>query len=178
MRFLRTITLAVVLCACAPTGAFAEEPEDTRGVASPEEWSLSATPRPSERQKEAARWTPLLKNDIGMYHYEEGSVASDAGEGSVASITLKVCDLKPDLLVKLNAKYSYLLDEDAVSYMEQKLLVRRADRTFAVSGHKIFSLGGILLEDTAIPELKFRPIPEKSVVEAALEKIEEILSRS
>ena len=176
MRSLRVMALAAVFCAAFSSGAFAAEPEDTRGISSPEEWSISATPPVSERQKEAARWTPLLKNDVGMYYYETSSVVPDDGNKDAAAINLKVSDLKPDLLVKLNAKYSYVLDEDYISHMEQRLIVNRADKTFAVAGHKIFSMKGILVEDVTISELKFHPIPEQSVAEAALEIIEGILT--
>ena len=176
MRSLRVMALAAVLCTVFSAGAFAAEPEDTRGISSPEDWSISTAPPVSERQKEAARWTPLLKNDVGTYYYETSSVAPDAGNKDAATINLKVSELKPDLMVKLNAKYSYVLDDDYISHMEQKLVINRADKTFAVAGHKIFSMKGILVEDATISELKFHPIPEQSVAEAAMEIIEGILS--
>ena len=156
----------------------ASKTEDTQGVDSPEEWHISVQPEPSRWEKEAARWTPLLKNDTGTYAYEAESVALDEKNADVAEIVLRVSALKPELIVHLNARYSYVLDEDTISYMEQRLKLNRRDNSFATAGHKYFSRGGIVIEETRIPEeqLRFHPVPKGSVAEAALEVVNGILS--
>ena len=158
--------------------ASAGEADDTHGVDSPEKWHISVQPEPSRWEKEAARWTPLLKNDTGTYAYEAASVALDEKNVDVAEIVLRVSALKPDILVRLNARYSYVLDEDTISHMEQRLKLNRKDNSFATAGHKYFSRGGIVIEETRISEeqLRFHPIPEGSVAEAALEVVNEILA--
>ena len=169
-----------VLAAClffSPI-VLADEVKDTRGVDSPEEWYINVQPEPSRWEKEAARWTPLLKNDTGAYAYEASSVALDEKNADVAEIVLRVSALKPEILVHLNAWYSYVLDEDTISHMEQRLKLNRRDNSFATAGHKYFSRGGIVIEETRISEeqLRFHPIPEGSVAEAALEVVNEILA--
>ena len=59
----------------------------------------------------------------------------------------------------------------AFDHMEQRLKLNRRDNSFATAGHKYFSRGGIVIEETRISEeqLRFHPIPEGSVAEAALE---------
>ena len=169
---------ALSACLFFPPTVSAGEAEDTRGVDSPEEWHIGMVPEPSRWEKEAARWTPLLKNDTGTYAYEAASVAFDEKNVDVAEIVLRVSALKPDILVRLNARYSYVLDEDTISHMEQRLKLNRRENSFATAGHKYFSRGGIVIEETRIPEeqLRFHPIPEGSVAEAALEIVNGILA--
>ena len=169
---------ALAACLFLSPVVLADEVKDTRGVDSPEEWHISVQPEPSRWEKEAARWMPLLKNDTGTYAYEAASVALDEKKVDVAEIVLRVSALKPDILVRLNARYSYVLDEDTISHMEQRLKLNRRDNSFATAGHKYFSRGGIVIEETRISEeqLRFHPIPEGSVAEAALEIVNEILA--
>ena len=169
---------ALAVCLVLSPVASAGKMEDTRGVDSPEDWHISVQPEPSRWEKEAARWTPLLKNDTGTYAYEAASVALDEKKVDVAEIVLRVSALKPDILVHLNARYSYVLDEDTISHMEQRLKLNRRDNSFATAGHKYLSRGGIVIEETQIPEeqLRFHSIPEGSVAEAALEIVNEILA--
>ncbi len=169
---------ALAVCLFLSPIASAGKTEDTRGVDSPEDWHISVQPEPSRWEKEAARWTPLLKNDTGTYAYEASSVALDEKNADVAEIVLRVSALKPEILVHLNARYSYVLDEDTISHMEQRLKLNRRDNSFATAGHKYLSRGGIVIEETKIPEeqLRFHSIPEGSVAEAALEIVNEILA--
>ena len=168
---------ALAVCLFLSPIASAGEADDTRGVDSLEEWHISVQPEPSRWEKEAARWTPLLKNDTGAYAYEAASVFLDEKNADVAEIVLRVSALKPEILVHLNARYSYVLDEDTISHMEQRLKLNRRDKSFATAGHKYFSRGGIVIEETQISEeqLRFHPIPEGSVAEAAMEIVNEIL---
>lgn len=172
------VICTVTVCLLLSPIALAGKEEDSQGVDSPEEWHISVRPEPSRWEKEAARWTPLLKNDTGTYAYEAASVALDEKKVDVAEIVLRVSALKPEILVHLNARYSYVLDEDTISHMEQRLKLNRRDNSFATAGHKYFSRGGIVIEETRISEeqLRFHPIPEGSVAEAAMEIVNEILA--
>ncbi len=169
---------ALAACLFLSPIASAGKTEDMGGVDSPEDWHISVKPEPSRWEKEAARWTPLLKNDTGTYAYEAASVTLDGKNADLAEIVLRVSALKPEILVHLNARYSYVLDEDTISHMEQRLKLNRRDNSFATAGHKYFSRGGIVIEETRISEeqLRFHPIPDGSVVEAALEIVNEILA--
>ena len=90
---------ALTACLFLSPIVLADEVKDTRGVDSPEEWHISVQPEPSRWEKEAARWTPFLKNDTGAYAYEAASVALDEKKVDVAEIVLRVSALKPAWMV-------------------------------------------------------------------------------
>lgn len=163
---------------CQPF-AFAEKSDDTQGIDKPSEWGISMMPKLSAIQQEAARWSPLLKNDIGTYDYEESSVVLDEDDSDIVKINLKIFDLNPDLLVRLNAKYAEKRGSNHISHMEQTLAFQRQQGTYATIGRKIYSTDGTIVSEAsiALENVTFQPIPEGSVAEAAWEKANEVIER-
>lgn len=174
MDIKHTVILGLALATFTASPTLAAAPEDTTGIDAPGEWRIRMIPeeRLSPEEQEESRWTPLLKNDIGTYDYEEASIVKETPGSDLISINLRISDLNPQLLEKLKEKYAPSSDVPPAFHLEETLAFHRDANTYAIVHTKIFGDKMALLDEKDVPvaTAKFQLIPPGSVVEAAWEK--------
>lgn len=174
MNMKHTAILSLTLAVLAASPALAAAPEDTTGIDAPGEWRIRMIPeeRLSPEEQEERRWTPLLKNDIGTYDYEESSIVKETPSSDLISVNLRISQLNPQLQEKLKEKYAPSSDAAPTFHLEETLAFHRDANTYAIVHTKIFSEKMELLDEKDVPvaTAKFQLIPPGSVVEAAWEK--------
>ena len=116
-------------------------------------WEISMMPKATEEEQEAARWSIVVENNLGVYAYDMGSLAFTKVENGVAdrniiSVMTKTVFTDKDTLKKLNTKYN--------------------DKSYAVTNMDVFGSKKTLLQHSE-KELQFVPVPEGSFAEAMLE---------
>ena len=174
MDMKRTVILGLTLAALASPITLAAAPEDTTGIDAPGEWRIRMIPeeRLSPEEQEESRWTPLLKNDIGTYDYEEATIVKNTPGSDLISINLRISELNPQLVEKLKAKYAPSSDAPPAFHLEETLAFHLDAGTYAIVHTKIFGDKMEVLDERDVPAAtaKFQLIPPGSVVEAAWEK--------
>ena len=106
MNMKHTAILSLTLAVLAASPTLAAAPEDTTGIDAPGEGRIRMIPeeRLSPEEQEERRWTPLLKNDIGTYDYEESSIVKETPGSDLISVNLRISQLNPQLQEKLKEK--------------------------------------------------------------------------
>ena len=136
-------------------------------------WEISMMPKATEEQ-EAARWSIVVENNLGVYAYDMGSLAFTKVENGVAdrniiSVMTKTVFTDKDTLKKLNTKYKdKLAKKEKVQYCEILMTFNLAEKSYAVTNMDVFGSKKTLLQHSE-KELQFVPVPEGSFAEAMLE---------
>ena len=144
MNMKHTAILSLTLAVLAASPTLAAAPEDTTGIDAPGEERLS----PGEQEER--RWTPLLKNDIGTYDYEESSIVKETPGSDLISVNLRISQLNPQLQAKLKEKYAPSSDAAPTFHLEETLAFHRDANTYAIVHTKIFGEKMELLDENKI----------------------------
>lgn len=172
MKKLLLLCLACLLCFFALV-ANAEEAGEM-GTRSPLDWRISMQPEPTEEEREAARWSVVMENKLGVYAYDMSSLAyADGKEGAagknIIAVLTKTVFTDKETLKKLNAQYKdRLAKKEKVQHCEILMSFNLAEKTYSVNYMDVYGSKKTLLQHTE-REGNFVPVPEKSFAEAMLE---------
>ena len=136
-------------------------------------WEISMMPNPSTEEREQARWSVLLENEIGIYAYDMSSLElrkeSETTPPVEAAVLTKTLFTNKALLKKINAQYAgQLRKKEKVQYCAIRMIFNLKDRTYAVPEMEIFSDKGRQIARQTKP-LAFVPVPADTFAEAMLE---------
>ncbi|MCM0760542.1 MULTISPECIES: hypothetical protein [Sporomusa] len=155
--------LCLLLLAAVPVQA--EEPPAN----SPLDWELSVRPKPSEAEIERQRWVQVFKNDIGIFAFDHTSLKVDEADNNLVHVLTKTIFTDPKLIGNLHDKYQEKLTaEDKVAYSEIWMAFKTRDKTYAVTGIKVVSEQGTVLEERQ-QTAKFAPVPVKTFADSMYE---------
>ena len=167
----KLLLLCLMLVACLGTfTAQAEEVTKQEGL----NWEISMMPKGTEEEQEAARWSIVVENNLGVYAYDMGSLAFTKVENGIAdkniiSVMTKTVFTDKETLKKLNEKYkAKLAKKEKVQYCEILMTFNLAEKSYAVTNMDVFGSKKTLLQHSE-KELQFVPVPEGSFAEAMLE---------
>ncbi len=169
MKKLLILMFAALLCLGAVT-AQAEEAAQNSGL----NWEISMMPKPTEEEQEAARWSVVLENNLGVYAYDIDSLAfsqvtNGVPDKNIIFVLTKTVFTNKETLKKLNEKYKEALKaKEKVQYCEILMTFNLADKAYGVVGIDVYGSKKTLLQHT-VKDLQFVPVPEGSFAEAMLE---------
>ena len=135
------------------------------------DWSISTSPELSESEKEAARWSLILENDLGIYAYDMstlGYVADKNGtvDTNLVGATVKTLFTEKKMLKNLQAKYAdKLKGKEKVQYCLLDMQYNMPEKTYTVKEMRVFTNKNRIIE-TKKNKTGFVPVPEKTFAEA------------
>ena len=168
----KLLVLVLTLLCCA--SAFAAESDKKADTQQGMNWEISMMPKPSAEEQEAARWSIVVENNVGVYAYDIDSltfskVVNGVADKNIISVLTKTVFTDKDVLKKLNEKYkAKLAKKEKAQYCEILMTFNLQDKTYGVEGMDVYGNKKTLLEHQE-KALKFVPIPEGSFAEAMLE---------
>ncbi len=168
------MTMHVSVLAARPVEPIPENPMD---------WHISSSPELSEAEKEAARWSLILENDLGIYAYDMstlGYVTDKKGtvDTNLVGATVKTLFTDKKVLKSVQAQYaSKLKEKEKVQYCLLDMQYNMADRTYTVKEMQVFTNKNRLIE-TKKNKTGFVPIPEKTFAEAMFEICQQFVAES
>ena len=136
----------------------------------PMDWSISTKPPMSEEEKEAARWSLILENDLGLYAYDMstlGYVSDKNGtvDTNLVGATVKTLFTDKKILKKLQEQYaSKLKGKEKLQYCLLDMQYNMAEKTYTVTEMRVFTNKNRIIETK-----KNKTVPEKSFAEAMYE---------
>jgi hypothetical protein len=138
----------------------------------PMNWEISMMPKPTEEEIEAARWSIVLENNMGVYAYDMDSlhfeeVKNGVVDKNIVNVFVKTVFTDKDLLKKMNKTYAEkLAKKEKVQYCEMLMQFNVASKTYGVKQMEVYGSKGTKLESKINNgEL----VPEKTFAEAMLE---------
>ena len=140
----------------------------------PINWEISMMPKATEEEQEAARWSVVVENNLGIYAYDMGSFAftqvkNGIVDKSIISVLTKTVFTDKETLKKLNQRYKEkLTKKEKAQYCEILMTFNLTEKSYAVTNMDVFGSKKTLLQHSEKP-LNFVPVPEGSFAEAMLE---------
>lgn len=140
----------------------------------PINWEISMIPKPTDEEIEAARWSIVLENTMGVYAYDMDSLYFPEEKNGVVNknlvnVVVKTVFTDKELVKKMNKTYAEkLAKKEKVQYCEMLLQFNVADKTYGVKQMDFYGSKGTKLE-TKINNGELIPVPEKTFAEAMLE---------
>ena len=147
----------------------------------PMDWSISTKPPMSEEEKEAARWSLILENDLGLYAYDMstlGYVSDKNGtvDTNLVGATVKTLFTDKKILKKLQEQYaSKLKGKEKLQYCLLDMQYNMAEKTYTVTEMRVFTNKNRIIE-TKKNKTGFVPVPEKTFAEAMYEICQQFLA--
>ena len=163
--------LLLCLLVTLPVTALAARKQMEEIPENPMDWSISTKEPMSEADKEAARWSLILENDMGIYAYDMstlGYIADKNGtlDTNLVGATVKTLFTDKNLLKNLQAKYAgKLKGKEKVQYCLLDMQYNMPDKTYTVVEMRVFTNKNRIIE-TQKNKTGFVPVPEKSFAEA------------
>lgn len=135
-------------------------------------WEISMQPKPSAEEIEAARWSIIVENDLGIYAYDMDSVGFVEKNGvanhNEVQVLVKTVFTNKDVMKKLNEQYANKLEKkEKVAYCKMDMEYKMAEKQYTVKTMQVFTN-----KDRQIDvkhNKKFAPVPEKTFAEALYE---------
>ena len=168
------MALHVSVLAARPAEPIPENPMD---------WHISSSPELSEAEKEAARWSLILENDLGIYAYDMstlGYVTDKKGtvDTNLVGATVKTLFTDKKVLKSVQEQYASKLNgKEKVQYCLLDMQYNMADRTYTVKEMQVFTNKNRLIE-TKKNKTGFVPIPEKTFAEAMFEICQQFVAET
>ena len=140
----------------------------------PINWEISMIPKPTAEEIEAARWSIVLENTMGVYAYDMDSLYFPEEKNGVVNkdlvnVIVKTVFTDKELLKRMNKTYAEkLAKKEKVQYCEMLMQFNVADKTYGVKQMDVYGSKGTKLE-TKINNGELIPVPEKTFAEAMLE---------
>ena len=137
----------------------------------PMDWSISTKPPMSEEEKEAARWSLILENDLGIYAYDMSTIGYIADKNgtvdtNLVGATVKTLFTDKKMLKNLQDKYAdKLKGKEKVQYCLLDMQYNMKEKTYTVKEMRVFTNKNRIIE-TKTNKTGFVPVPEKSFAEA------------
>ena len=172
----RRITWLLLFCLLVTfhTVALAARKQVEEVPENPMDWHISTKPEMSEAEKEAARWSLILENDLGLYAYDMGTLGfvadkNGALDTNLVGATVKTLFTDKKMLKSLQAKYAdKLKGKEKVQYCLLDMQYNMPEKTYTVTEMRVFTNKNRVIE-TKQNKTGFVPIPEKSFAEAMYE---------
>lgn len=149
----------------------------------PMDWSISTRPPMSEEEKEAARWSLILENNLGIYAYDMstlGYVTDKNGttDTNLMSATVKTLFTDKIMLKKLQEQYaSKLKAKEKVQYCLLDMQFNMPEKTYTVTEMRVFTNKNRIIE-TKNNKTGFVPVPEKTFAEAMYEICQQFVTEA
>ena len=131
-------------------------------------------PKPTAEEIEAARWSIVLENTMGVYAYDMDSLYFPEEKNGVVNkdlvnVIVKTVFKDKELLKRMNKTYAEkLAKKEKVQYCEMLMQFNVADKTYGVKQMDVYGRKGTKLENK-INNGELIPVPEKTFAEAMLE---------
>lgn len=170
MKKLIMLLTICMMCLLAVSASAAEKNDE----APPINWEISMMPKPTAEEIEAARWSIVLENTMGVYAYDMDSLYFPEEKNGVVNkdlvnVVVKTVLTDKELLKKMNKTYAEkLAKKEKVQYCEMLMQFNAADKTYGVKQMDVYGSKGTKLE-TKINNGELIPVPEKTFAEAMLE---------
>lgn len=170
MKKLIMLLTICMMCLLAVSASAAEKNDE----APPINWEISMMPKPTAEEIEAARWSIVLENTMGVYAYDMDSLYFPEEKNRVVNkdlvnVVVKTVFTDKELLKKMNKTYAEkLAKKEKVQYCEMLMQFNVADKTYGVKQMDVYGSKGTKLE-TKINNGELIPVPEKTFAEAMLE---------
>lgn len=163
------------------TSALAGRRQAEKVPENPMDWSISTSPELSEKEKEAARWSLILENALGIYAYDMstlGYVADKNGtvDTRLVGATVKTLFTDKKMLKNLQEKYAgKLKGKEKVQYCLLDMQYNMPEKTYRVKEMRVFTNKNRIIE-TRVNKTGFIPVPERSFAEAMYEICEQFVA--
>lgn len=170
MKKLIMLLTICMMCLLAVSASAAEKNDE----APPINWEISMMPKPTAEEIEAARWSIVLENTMGVYAYDMDSLYFPEEKNGVVNkdlvnVIVKTVFTDKELLKRMNKTYAEkLAKKEKVQYCEMLMQFNVADKTYGVKQMDVYGRKGTKLE-TKINNGELIPVPEKTFAEAMLE---------
>ena len=170
MKKLIMLLTICMMCLLAVSASAAEKNDE----APPINWEISMMPKPTAEEIEAACWSIVLENTMGVYAYDLDSLYFPEEKNGVVNkdlvnVVVKTVFTDKELLKKMNKTYAEkLAKKEKVQYCEMLMQFNVADKTYGVKQMDVYGSKGTKLE-TKINNGELIPVPEKTFAEAMLE---------
>ena len=170
MKKLIMLLTICMMCLLAVSASAAEKNDE----APPINWEISMMPKPTAEEIEAARWSIILENNMGVYAYDMDSLYFPEEKNGVVNkdlvnVIVKTVFTDKELLKRMNKTYAEkLAKKEKVQYCEMLMQFNVADKTYGVKQMDVYGSKGTKLE-TKINNGELIPVPEKTFAEAMLE---------
>jgi hypothetical protein len=170
MKKLIMLLTICMMCLLAVSASAAEKNDE----APPINWEISMMPKPTAEEIEAARWSIVLENTMGVYAYDMDSLYFPEEKNGVVNkdlvnVVVKTVFTDKELLKRMNKTYAEkLAKKEKVQYCEMLMQFNVADKTYGVKQMDVYGSKGTKLE-TKINNGELIPVPEKTFAEAMLE---------
>lgn len=170
MKKLIMLLTICMMCLLAVSASAAEKNDE----APPINWEISMMPKPTAEEIEAARWSIVLENTMGVYAYDMDSLYFPEEKNGVVNkdlvnVVVKTVFTDKELLKKMNKTYAEkLAKKEKVQYCEMLMQFNAADKTYGVKQMDVYGSKGTKLE-SKINNGELIPVPEKTFAEAMLE---------
>ena len=170
MKKLIMLLTICMMCLLAVSASAAEKNDE----APPINWEISMMPKPTAEEIEAARWSIVLENTMGVYAYDMDSLDFPEEKNGVVNkdlvnVIVKTVFTDKELLKRMNKTYAEkLAKKEKFQYCEMLMQFNVADKTYGVKQMDVYGSKGTKLE-TKINNGELIPVPEKTFAEAMLE---------
>ena len=170
MKKLIMLLTICMMCLLAVSASAAEKNDE----APPINWEISMMTKPTAEEIEAARWSIVLENTMGVYAYDMDSLYFPEEKNGVVNknlvnVVVKTVFTDKELLKRMNKTYAEkLAKKEKVQYCEMLMQFNVADKTYGVKQMDVYGSKGTKLE-TKINNGELIPVPEKTFAEAMLE---------
>ena len=181
----RRIVWLLLLCLLATlhTAVLAAQKQVEKIPENPMDWTISTKPEMTEAEKEAARWSLILENDLGLYAYDMGTLGYVADKNGTVNTdlvgaTVKTLFTDKKMLKNLQAKYAdKLKGKEKVQYCLLDMQYNMPEKTYTVTEMRVFTNKNRVIE-TKKNKTGFVPVPEKSFAEAMYEICQKFVAES
>jgi len=147
----------------------------------PMNWQISMMPEPTAEEIEAARWSVVVENDLGVYAYDMSSLdfgkdKKDEYDKNIVNVLVKTVFTNKDVLKKLKLDYATKLEgKEKVLYCKMDMQYKMKEKYYTVKTMQVFTNTDRQI-DVKKNKNKFAPIPEKSFAEALYEVCEKFVA--
>ena len=143
-------------------------------VNNPLNWEASMMPKPTAEEIEAARWSIILENDLGVYAYDVDSLSfaqngADQVDTNTVNVLVKTVFTNKDMLKKLQASYAgKLVEKEKAKYCTMEMQYKLQEGLYTVRVMRVFADSKREI-DVKEKEGSFASVPEGSFAEALYE---------
>ena len=143
-------------------------------VDNPMNWEASMMPKPTAEEIEAARWSIVLENDLGVYAYDVdtlGFAQNEAGQidKDTVNVLVKTVFSNKEILKNLQASYAGKLEaKEKVQYCTMEMQYKLQEGSYTVKLMRVYTNTKREI-DVQKKEGVFAPIPEGTFAEALFE---------
>lgn len=172
----KIVFLLMLMVAILVSGtALADSPKDANNNLN---WEISMQPKPTAEELEAARWSIILENDLGIYAYDMDSlkfaVKNGVAEHNDVQVLVKTVFTNKDMLKKLNEQYVAKLEKkEKVAYCKMDMQYKMAEKEYTVKTMQVFTDKNRQID--VKHNKNFAPVPEKSLLKHYMKSVSNLL---